>query len=284
MVSIIRPPRGRKYPDPYIAPVHGTRGPCALCKQYSQLTENHVPPEGVGNSDRWIAQSYMTTVAAKPDMYFGRHFPGGIRFRTLCKACNSSLGGSEDKALIDFYERVRRLLDSPLQIPGTMQIPAKPNLIVRGLMAHIASANDSGIPTPFDGEARDIFLGKRSLRLSSWNLYYWIYLGEEMFLMRSAFLGKWHPLELTEIQLLKAPPLAFMFARKSRFYGLPNMVQFVQNRDDAEIDVPIILNRRDQNPVWPAVAERDQIIFLGGPGANAILQGYDDGLAANSLS
>lgn len=158
MTAIIRPPKLRKYPDPFIAPIFGRRGPCALCQNYSQLTENHVPPEGVGNFDQWIAQSYMTTVTANPDMYFGRQFPGGIRFRTLCQTCNNSLGGSEDRALIDFYDRVRKLLATPLNLPGLMRVPAKPNLIIRGLLAHIASANDNGIPTPFDREARDIFL------------------------------------------------------------------------------------------------------------------------------
>jgi len=257
--------KARRYPDPYISPIQGVRGPCALCRQYSQLTENHVPPEGVGNHDRWIARSYMTTVAASSEMYFGRHFPGGVRFRTLCRDCNSALGGSEDKALIDFYERVRRLLASPLKLPELVRVPAKPNLIIRGLLAHIASANDNGIPVPFDSEARRIFFKEQSLRMLSWNLFYWLYSGEQMFLMRSAFLANWRPaVELSEIYILKHFPLAFMFSRRPAFYGVPNMCKFVQQNDEAETDLPIFLNLRESHPVWPAVAERNQLIFLAG--------------------
>lgn len=265
MSSIIRPDKVRRYPDPYILTVRGTHGPCALCGHYSKLTENHVPPEAVGNYDSWLAQSYMTATASDQELFFGRRFSGGVRFRTLCEPCNNSLGGSEDKALVAFYNQVRSLVSSPIRLPPVMQVAAKPNLILRGLLAHIASANDDGIPTQFDNEARDIFFKKRSLRLSSWNMFYWLYLREEMFLMRDAFLTKWSPtVELDHVQILKAPPLAFMFSQQPRFHGLPNMMQFIQARDEEEIDVPIMLARRDRHPMWPIVPMNNQIILLAG--------------------
>ena len=266
MTTIIRLPRPRREPDPYLTPITGTRGPCALCGNYSDLTQNHVPPEGVGNVDTWIAQSYLTGARANPDLYRGRQFRGGIRFRTLCRDCNNSLGRSEDRALISFYSQVRRLLASPLTLPRVMRVPARPNLIMRGLLAHIASANENGIPTPFDQEARDIFLGKQALRLCSWNLFYWLYLGEEIFVMRSAFLTRWSPtVEVNQVYLLKCAPLAFMFSRDARFHGVPNMLKFVQNRDQDEAELPILLNRRETASVWPAMPLDNQIILLASP-------------------
>jgi hypothetical protein len=271
LVKIIKPSKSRKLPDPFIEPIHGKRGPCALCTNYSDLTENHVPPEGIGNSGRWIAGSYMTTVTANPDMYFGRHFRGGVRFRTLCSDCNNGLGGKEDKALIELYDRVRKLVESPIQFPGVVQIAARPNLIVRGLLAHIVSANDSGVPNRFDVEARELFFKKTSLRFSSWNLYYWVYLGETIFLMRSAYLTSWNPsVELSEMHILKIYPLAFVFARRPTFHGLPNMMRFVQSRDDEETDVPILLHRREKHPVWPAVVTPKEVIFLGGNSSGVV--------------
>jgi hypothetical protein len=105
-------------------------------------------------------------------------------------------------------------VESPLRLPALMRIPAKPNLIIRDLLAHIVSANDTGIPSSFDEEARNIFMGKRSLRLSSWSVFYWVYLGRELFIARSVFLASWHPMvELSEMQVLKIYPLGFVFTQ-----------------------------------------------------------------------
>jgi hypothetical protein len=53
-----------------------------------------------------------------------------------------------------------------------MRIAAKPNLIIRGLMGFIVSASDTGVLGRFDADARSIFFGNRTLRLSSWNVFY----------------------------------------------------------------------------------------------------------------
>lgn len=273
MSSIILPEKLRKYPDPFIRTVHGINGPCALCTQYSKLTENHVPPEAVGNHDAWLAQSYMTTMTADQELLFGRRFSRGIRFRTLCEECNNALGNSEDRALVDFYRRIQKLVDSPLRLPDTTVVAARPNLIIRGLYAHLASANDNGMPNVFDIEAREIFFHKRSLRLASWNLFYWVYQGPTMFLMRSAFLASFGSnVEIDHVHILKASPLAFAFSQRPTLHGLPNMMKFVQQNDQAEVELPIILNRRDPHPVWPAVPYGNQVIFLGGSSYGLVAQ------------
>lgn len=263
--GIIKPPRPRRLPDPFITPIFGTRGPCALCRNYSDLTEDHIPPAGTGNTDRWVARSYMTTASGSEELYFGREFRGGVRFRTLCASCNNGLGAKEDRAIIDFYERVRKLVESPLTITGTIKVPAKPNQIIKGLAAHITSANDSGCPSTFDGEARNLFFGRKPLSLSSWNLFYWIYRNDSMFLMRDAFLATWSPtVQLFPMHILKAYPLAFLFTQKPSFLGTPNMMMFIQKNDNDEFDVPVDLHRFENHPVWPVAAGPNEAIFLGG--------------------
>jgi hypothetical protein len=209
--SIIKPPRQRRWPDTHIAPIKGKRGSCALCTHYSDLTENHIPPEAVGNDGFWIGRSYLTAATEGKEMFQGRAFRGGLRFRTLCRDCNSGLGGREDKAIIDFFDRVRKLVESPIITSPIIRVPAKPNLIYRGLLAHLISANDSGVPCSFDSEAREIFFGRRDIRLSSWNLFYWIFTGSSIFLMRNAYHTQWHPsVEVTPIQILKSYPLGYV--------------------------------------------------------------------------
>jgi hypothetical protein len=225
------------------------------------LTENHIPPQAVGNFDHWNAQSYLTVSAADRELFYGRRFNGGLRFKTLCAECNNGLGGKEDKAIINFFERVRKLLNSRVILLSRMQVPARPNQI----LAHLVSANESGVPSAFDVEARELFFGKKSLSLSSWNLFYWIYLCPNLFLMRNAYYTVWHPtVTVTPIQVLKFFPLAFMFTQEPWFFGLPNMRSFLRSEDDEVVDLPVELQAKDGHPVWPVVPESINSILLAG--------------------
>jgi hypothetical protein len=263
--GIIRPARPRRLPDPYITPIYGKRGPCALCLNYSDLTENHVPPEAAGNDGNWIAQSYLVDSTANKDLYRGRSFNGGIRFRTICATCNNSLGGREDKAIVSFFDGMRMIVESPIIVAPLTHVCAKPNLVYKGLLAHVVSANDGGVPSAFDSEAREIFFGRRSLRLSSWNLFYWIYIEPSCFLMRNAYLAAWQPsVEVNPVQILKTYPLGFVFTRKSYFFGLANNLNFVTPRDDDETDIPIFVYRRENHAVWPALSGGSTTVMLAG--------------------
>lgn len=262
--EIIKPERARKIPDPYISSVKGTHGSCALCGHYEKLTDDHVPPEGVGNFDRWRGLSYMTKMSGNDQEIGSRRFPSGIRFKTICADCNNRLGGREDKALIDCYESVRKIVESPLLLSPLMQIPAKPNLIIRSLFAHIAAANDDGQPSRFDDEARAIFNNKKSLRLSSWNLFYWVHLGKDLFLARSLFHTTWSPVvEVHEMFILKMYPLAFLFIKKPTFFGLPNLMKFIQSRDEEDAEIPLFPYVSENHPVWPAYTSDNSAIMFG---------------------
>jgi hypothetical protein len=174
-------------------------------------------------------------------------------------------GGSHDKEIAAFHEKARKIVESPIILPPIKRIPAKPNLLIKGLLAHLVSANDSGIPNSFDDEARELFFGRQSLHLSSWNLFYWVYSGSELFLMRDAFLFNWQPtIEAFPAQVLKIYPLGFMFTRKPNFFGLPNMFLFVQPNDQQETELPLYVYRRENHPAWPIVPDPDGIIFLHG--------------------
>lgn len=234
-----------------------------MCGNYEDLTENHVPPESVGNATRLIARSYMTSVTANRDLFAGRQFHNGLKFRTLCAGCNNGLGGKEDKAIGSFFQTVRKVVESPLILPRKITVSAKPNLIYRGLLAHLASANDTGVPTSFDEDVRSVFRGKAQLRNVPWNLYYWTYLGPTIYIQRRAFVGLWSPFKIIPMFVLKAYPLGFLFTTENWFGGLPNLKKFIQPRDDQEFDVPLRL-LPDVSPIWPAETSDQNVVFMGG--------------------
>ena len=265
-MGIIIPKEKPRVADPFISHVGGEWGRCALCREYSKLTEEHIPPQSVGNTDEWIAQSYLTKVSAEnQEMYHGRQFRGGFRLKTLCGDCNSRLGGREDKALADFFYEVKKLVEAPLLVGSSeVKVPAKPNLIFKGLFAHIASANAEGCPCDFDDEAREIFLNKRPLQQSSWNLFYWLYLGNEIAVLRNMYQVTWTPIvNVRPMFILKLFPLAFLFTRESLFMGFPNVRKFFVQEDDDEGEVPVPVLKCDINPVWPASTSDKNFIMTG---------------------
>lgn len=213
----------------------------------------------------------MSASTANQDLVLGRQFRSGLKFRTLCKSCNNGLGGREDKAIADFFARVRNIAESPLILSELIRVPAKPNLIYRGLLAHLVSANDNGVPSAFDLEARNIFFGKQSMRTGSWSLFYWIYTGPDVFVMRNAYYTLWHPkVEVIPIQIIKIYPLAFMFIQRARFGGFPNVLSFTRNRDEEEFSLPIFTRIRNRMTKWPIVVSPKNLIMMAGNTAGFI--------------
>jgi hypothetical protein len=207
----------------------------------------------------------LATSAANKELLYGRRFNGGVRFRTLCADCNNGLGGKEDKTISAFFESVKKLVEARIILTSTMKITTKPNQLYKGMMVHLVAANDSGIPTAFDIEARELFFGRKPLQLSTWSLFYWVFVGPQLFIMRNAYHTVWHPrVELCALILLKLYPLAFMFVQEPWFMGVPNLRSYLQGRDDVEAEIPIELGRKDRHPLWPAIAERNNLIMLGG--------------------
>ena len=100
---------------------------------------------------------------------------------------------------------------------------------------------------------------------STWSLFYWIFVGRELFIMRNAHHTVWHPtVELRQMIVLKLYPLGFMFVQEPWFMGVPNMRSYLRKRDDEDAELPIEFWRRDNHPFWPVVATPKSSIMLGG--------------------
>jgi hypothetical protein len=74
--------------------------------------------------------------------------------------------------------------------------------------------------------------------------------------------SKRSPLADRDIQILKCFPLAFMFAQKPWFGGLPNLLNFVQHRDEEEIELPILMRARENHQAWPAVPHGNTLMLM----------------------
>ena len=242
----------RKYHDPNIAPIMGRRAPCALCGAYSQLTEAHILPKSAGNTKDLVAHSYLASSSGEDENLLARRFKHGISFWTLCKDCNSRLGASEDKEIAHFYDRVDSDLKRSVILPSPLKYVVRPNLLMRGILAHTASANDNGARTLFDNEVMDIFLGKKTLQDSRLRIYYWPYIGSRQIIIRDVAVSNNFFSDPVWLQVIKMPPLGFAITDKPSLLGLPCLNFYRTSRGQEEMEIPLFLEHIENHPHWPA--------------------------------
>lgn len=253
----------RRLPDPVTAPVSGKRGPCSICGQTGDLTDNHVPPRAVGNSGLWHVRSFSASASVGGDIYFPRSFRDGLCFRTICARCNSTLGAREDKALIEFYRAIRQWTDSSILLGPNVVISTKPNLLYRALLAHLTSANDGRPPTSFDTLARSLLNKSKLQRADVPNLFYWHYNGPDLLLLRDMAVMEMGLADTFHImQVLKFAPVGFLLT--DRQYTLPNLRTYIQPDDELDASVYFKLRPADQHPFWPAYTDQSKLLLAGG--------------------
>lgn len=265
-MTIIRPDRTIRKQDPNLTPIKGKRGPCAICGKYSNLTDSHILPQAIGNKGAFHAEGFLTSVAVQETEHLKRRFPNGVHFKTLCGDCNSALGGAEDRALVEFYAQVRKFAYSNLAaLPEVVFFNIQPNLVIRGIFAHLLSSNDEGVPSYLDSEVRKVFRGEAELRSSPLKVFYWRYGAKWLSIARN--------ISVTEhlgagrgpdwINLLKLKPIGFAVTNTDRLRDMPCMNDYIQAHDSLYAPVPFRLARTDMHPHWPATTGETGIMATG---------------------
>ena len=171
-----------------------TRGPkegyCAICREHSVLTNDHVPPKGCGNF-RDVSLEQFLGVEGAPRS----NSQGGHKFRTICGRCNNQLLGKEyDPELIRFYREVinfaRSLQNQRIVIPPTSSHFIKPQRVIRSIVGHLLAThyvdltrNDSDIP-PLYRSLSEYFLNADLPVPENINIYYWLYPYKDITIVR----------------------------------------------------------------------------------------------------
>lgn len=173
-----RPPRkGRKFIE--------TRGHdygyCAICGSLGPLTEDHVPPRDCGNTESYLVRPLGHT----PDDGSTRISQGGVKFKTLCGACNNDrLGARYDRDLSALARELGRYLSlarQGIQLPPALKISANPHRVARAVVGHVlAAASVQRTPSPpatFPAETtlREYFLDPVAAAPNGWKFHYWLY-------------------------------------------------------------------------------------------------------------
>ncbi|MHA1170293.1 MAG: hypothetical protein ACTSRU_20900, partial [Candidatus Hodarchaeales archaeon] len=125
-------------------------GICKICLQEKELSEDHVPPQGgIVIEPIEIRNAFDSVLKANlgRDYYISQN---GVKFKTICKECNSKLGRLYDKDLNEFSIGVGRYISSSLKTPEVIRYRTKPNSIIRAILGHLLAVKSELDDLEFD--------------------------------------------------------------------------------------------------------------------------------------
>jgi len=207
-----------------------TRGPksghCRICKQYGELTRDHVPPKG----SIIISPVELRTLAQDVNSR-SVISQSGTNFRTLCANCNNNLLGTEyDPELNKVSNKVGTLIKqycnlqygNGFDLPPQILIPIKPQRLARSVIGHLLASNyhpdqkDIKESIPFPETLRSYFLNQNATLPNELNIYYWFYPGTRQVLVHGASMAFFNSPASQPLffSLVKFPPIAYMIIWK----------------------------------------------------------------------
>ena len=270
-MSLILPPKRRKQFDSQVQPIPGTRGTCTLCGHHEDLTISHVFPQAVGNSGKFRAFGFDTTSTGRINEQIPRTFPNGIAFRTLCRDCNSSLGGNEDQEIIKLFGQAKAAIrPSSIISADPYVIRTKPNRIYRAVLAYFASANDTGEQARLDQDISNVLSGRTHPKESSLRIYYWPYSGPWLTVIRDVVVSYKFAEDSFWVNVLKFKPIGFAVTDQHRFFDFPCINTYLCNDQDDGMDIPFWRKHRENDIHWPVNPGRHGMVACSSRSPNFV--------------
>jgi hypothetical protein len=112
---------------------------CNICLSPNKLTEDHVPPQCMGNNVLTHYVNYLHYFFQNDIQYKGIS-QNGIKYETICEDCNRNKLNYFDNELNNLYSFFR---NATISNNLAIRIRVKPNKIIRGILGHFLSAKTS---------------------------------------------------------------------------------------------------------------------------------------------
>jgi hypothetical protein len=248
-----------------------TRGPktgqCNTCGDVGELTEDHSPPKSCVRPTGVQIRHIIHLLSDQGVTEKGRISQNGVKFRTLCRRCNSELLGSRyDPALAAFTRGVATVLASSLYLPDVINVPGRPQLIMRAVYGHLAAQGVERYLKGPDTEAlREAFQNPEVPMPATLRFYYWLFPHQGCVLFRDAAISDLQTRNTAAIWLFKFFPVSFMLAWETTerpMFSLNLLSQWSNLPPDEEVDIPMPL-RSVPSRHWPEAPTDTSIVVYG---------------------
>jgi hypothetical protein len=255
---------------------------CNLCREKKTLSWDHVPPKGGIDLVPVEMETVFEIMAGDRERQKLRESQNGVKYRTICRECNSYLGLEYDPVINDFATSVGCYLKSGIALPEKISHKVKPQRLMKALLGHIVAAKVAIEDTTFDRVARAYVLDPNMLLPEDIHIFYWVYPYATSVTIRD--FGMFVPRGTFEqpavFQLLKYYPVAYLCSTQPEYAGLTALSWYRHAELDREIDIPINL-KRVEDPYWPeAPSDEDNNVFFGGQSAATAVHARPRGMKA----
>lgn len=248
-----------------------TRGPktgqCNICGENGPLTEDHTPPKGCYKPKPVELFHIMDHLAAELPQKSKSISQNGVKYRTLCGRCNSTLLGTDyDPEFIAFVNDVGSALRTSLALPSVISFKIKPQRVMRSLLGHMSA---QGVGRYRKGKStellRDYILNPELPLPDNIKIYCWPYPYSRQVIVRDCALTDLRLNDPLICWFLKFFPVGFMatFDEKPG-YNLPGieLSRWRAASINEEISIPFEL-RPVPHQFWPEAPTDYSAVMYG---------------------
>ena len=267
---------------------------CNICGAMSKMTDDHVPPQCWNNSKRkYYSQGFGLCDPPKKKEHCFPHITGnGIKFRTICEKCNTTVLGPKDKALSEFIKQIETYIKRQGNISSIFNCTIYANSVAKAIVGHMLAAKEYyDESTNIDNVLRSYVLDEAALPPSEMQLLYFYYPYKSIVIERDVVLPQVHykderykkPVGI--ISCLFSYPLAVILSNKHENLQLHDLFAYGRSHPSTKTDVVFNLNTRfypgtkqPRDPLWPINIsdEKDGSSFmLSGKAAQRLIIGID---------
>ena len=213
---------------------------CNICQRtVSRLSWDHVPPQGSHIPVNVTTIHYPEGEAGS--IFRHATSANGLKFRTLCKDCNSMLGSKYDKELNLFLNQIQDILKTRLVLPSRITLQAKPTLIIKAILGHILATKTGFCDSDIDKAFRDYITNDSAVLSDKIKVYYWYYPYNNVIITTDKMPYDIESGQKAFFSVLKYYPLAFMtmWESSSNVEGMVEITKYNKNDYNHTVALPI---------------------------------------------
>lgn len=213
---------------------------CNICKQNKPLTWDHIPPKGgIDLSDMWV-QSLTKSIIKddNPRMIISQN---GLKYRTLCRECNSLLG-KYDIAFKNLFLDVKMLAETSLHLPPSIKLKTYPVRIVKSLLGHILASKTYPCDSIDDNAIRKYLLDDNEKLPDNIRVFYWYYPYNCTIIKTDVHELDINTNTISNYSVLKSFPLAFAMSFDNSFLEHTNEL-IINSSDKDSTEKNLIFNK-----------------------------------------
>lgn len=250
----------------YVKVKRGRIGECNICQAKAELKWDHVPPQGGINvvpMDQYTILERLAGRSPNPNRVLTQN---GVKYRTLCYQCNSTLlGGGYDRTLNEFALTVGRFLKTELHLPPHISVVTKPARLLRSLFGHLLAAKAGLEHTKPDEMMRQYVQDPVARLPRDLNVFYFMYPYPDVVVIRDVVMpahrGRFDSMGIFSI--LKYFPIAYVITNLSEYEGLQSLSFYCPDDLDQEVNIQVSL-RNPRPSDWPEVVDDENFVAGGG--------------------